>query len=247
MLPILQIGPLAVQTSGLVLLAGLWLGITLAERFAPRRQVAPGLLYNLIFTALVAGLAGGRLAYALRYPAAFAHNPLSLISLNPGLFNLADGLIFGALAAWVYARLKKAPLWATLDALTPALMVIMLAIGLGHAATGAAFGKETSLPWGVELWGAVRHPSQVYEVIGAALILFLLWPLRKGIAGWPEGVYFLAFVGLSAGSRLVLEAFRGDSALLPGGFRAAQVMAWLVLAACLYGIYRLNLGREDGG
>lgn len=231
----------------MILLTGLWLGLNLAERFAPRRQISPGLLYNLFFTALLAGLIGGRLAYALRFPAAFAQNPLSLISLNPGLFNSADGLIFAILAAWGYARFKKMSIWATLDSLAPALMVIMIAIGLAHAAAGSAFGKETNLPWGIELWGATRHPSQVYEVMGASLILFLLWPQRKEIADWPHGVYFLIFTGLSASSRLILEAFRGNSYLLPGGIRAAQVVAWLVLAACLYGIHRLIHPQTEKG
>jgi phosphatidylglycerol:prolipoprotein diacylglycerol transferase len=245
MFPILQVGPLAVQTGGLILLAGLWLGLTLAERFAPQRRLSPSQLYNLFFAALLAGLIGGRLAYALRFPAAFAHNPLSLISLNPGLFNTVDGLIVAGLLAWIYASRKKMPLWATLDALTPALMVILIAIGLSHVATGTAFGKETSAPWGIELWGAVRHPSQIYETLAASLILFLLWPQRNQVAEWPNGVYFLAFMGLSAGSRLILEAFRGDSLLLPGGFRSTQLIAWLILAACLYGIYRLKKDRRN--
>lgn len=245
MLPIVQLGPLAIQTSGLILLAGLWLGMTLSERFAPQRQILPGQLYNLFFTALVAGLIGGRLAYALRFPGAFTQSPLSLISLNPGLFNFTDGIIIAVLAGWIYANRKGMPVWATLDALTPAMMVIMIAIGLSHLATGSAFGKETSLPWGIELWGTVRHPSQIYETLLAALILIGLWPDRRQIREWTPGVYFLAFICLSASASLLLEAFRGDSQLLPGGFRLAQIVSWLVLAAGIYGLFRLSETGPD--
>jgi len=38
MLPILNIGPLAIQTPGLIILFGTWLGFFLAERQAGRRE-----------------------------------------------------------------------------------------------------------------------------------------------------------------------------------------------------------------
>jgi len=44
---------------------------------------------------------------------------------------------------------------------------------------------------------------------------------------------FLLFAALTAGARLFLEAFRGDSTLILGGLRLAQVIAWVMLAATL--------------
>lgn len=240
MLPVLQVGPLAIQTPGLILLIGIWIGSSLAERFAPRRGISAAALYNLIFIALAAGLLGGRIAYAFRFPEAFAQSPISLLSLNPGLFSLEDGILIGLLSAWVYSHRKGMKLWETLDALTPALAVMMVAVGLAHLASGAAFGQETSLPWGIELWGRTRHPSQVYETLAALLILALLWPDRKPVQGWQPGKYFLVFLCLSAFARLFLEAFRGDSALLPGGFRTAQMVSWWILGAGLIALSRLT-------
>ncbi len=47
MLPILQIGPLALQTPGLMYLLGTCgSGLSLAEKFAPRRGMTPDTLYN---------------------------------------------------------------------------------------------------------------------------------------------------------------------------------------------------------
>jgi len=78
MLPILQIGPLAIQTPGLFLLAGLWVGLNLTERFAGQRGVSPTKLYNLVFSGLIGGIVGGWLVYAIRYPAAVSQNPIGL-------------------------------------------------------------------------------------------------------------------------------------------------------------------------
>ena len=53
------------------------------------------------------------------------------------------------------------------------------------------------------------------------------------------GLTFWAFSALSALSRLVLEAWRGDSEIIFGGLRLAQIAAWLLLALSLWAIGRL--------
>jgi prolipoprotein diacylglyceryl transferase len=239
MLPILNIGPLALQTPGLVILIGLWLGLSLAERYSARRGVPPNLLYNLVFVGLVAGVIGARLSYLARYPEAFASSPLSLLSLNPGLLDPNGGLLIAGIAGLIYAQRKGMTLWSTLDALTPLFLVMAIAVGVSHLASGIAFGAVTQAPWSIELWGARRHPSQVYEILAASGILILLWPGRWSETA-PHGRYFLLFVALSAAARLFLEAFRGDSVTLAGGWRAAQIAAWLVLAGSLWGLQRLE-------
>lgn len=229
MFPTLQLGPLAIQTPGLILLLALWLGLALAEKRSARHGVHPETLYNLTFAFLIAAALGGRLVYALRFPSAFAASPLNLLSLNIGLFDPWGAAFVGLLGALWYGRRKRLTLWPTLDALTPALAVLALGLGLSHLASGDAFGAPTTLPWGLELWGEVRHPSQVYETLAATGIL--LYVVFRKPAG--EGRLFLEFLAASAGARLFLEAFRGDSFLLPNGWRVAQVAALFILGAAL--------------
>lgn len=246
MLPVIQIGPLALQVPGLVLLIGLWLGLSLAERSAPRYGIQPDRLYNLVLIALVSGILGARLGYVLRYPAAFAASPLSLFSINPGLLDPFGGLAAGILAGIIYAQRKNLPSWPLLDALTPAFGTLAVAFGLAHLASGNAFGAPTNLPWSVELWGEQRHPVQIYETLGALFILAAVWPGRGFLHKAPPGMTFLTFLASSAGLRLFLEAFRGDSQLFLGGLRSAQVAAWLVLAISLWALgKRSNATRQD--
>lgn len=246
MLPVLQLGPLAIQVPGLVLLLGLWLGLSLAERHSARRGVHPNLLYNLTLVGLLAGVIGSRLGYAARYPAAFAASPLSLISLNPGLLDPLGGVAIGLIAALIYANRKKMMLLPTLDALTPLLAVMGVAINLANLASGSAFGKPTNLPWGIELWGEVRHPAQVYETLAAIALLVFFWPSRQQFSTWKAGVYFLAFIAASAAFRLFLEAFRGDSVVMDNGLRVAQLAAWMVLAIALFALHRIQQTPATG-
>jgi len=233
MLPTLQLGPLALQVPGLVLLAGLWLGLTLSERRARRIGENPGDLFNLVFIALIAGIIGARLSYAITYPSAFAANPLSLLSINPGLFDPLAGVFIGICAAAIYIYRKQLPFWSTLDALTPFFAVLAVAQGIAHFAAGSAFGTPTDLPWGINLWGATRHPTQIYEILLAAIILLAVYLIDKSQLGQTSGFTFLSFIALSSAARLFSEAFRGDSTLIGNGFRSAQIISWLVLAACL--------------
>lgn len=58
MFPLLQIGPLALPVDGLLLIAGAWLGLELAERTARlhyEHTLRPDVIYGLAFAAIFAG------------------------------------------------------------------------------------------------------------------------------------------------------------------------------------------------
>lgn len=238
MLPTLQIGPLVLQTPGLALLLSLWLGLTLSERRAARHEVPPEAIYNLAFYALLSGLLGGRLVYAGLHLSAFIESPISLVSLNPGLFDLAGGLVCAVLAGAVYIRRRRLPSWNTLDALTPLFATLFAGLGLASLASGDGYGLPSNLPWAIELWGTRRHPSQAYDTFAALLVLGWVMTARP----LPPGTRFLTFIALTAGSVVLLHAWRGDSILIFGFLRQSQVIAWLALAVALI-IRELRLSR----
>jgi phosphatidylglycerol:prolipoprotein diacylglycerol transferase len=215
----------------ILIVAAIWFGLFLAEKHSARHGVNSDDLNNIVFYPLIAYLLGGRLLFALEHLSAFTPNWGSLISLNLDLFDPLGGLVAALIVAMIYGQRRKLPFWGTLDALTPLFAVFALGLGLAHLASGSAFGRETSLPWAINLWGAMRHPSQIYEILASLLILGLVWFRNADVR---PGVYFLTFVALTSAARLFLEAFRGDSTLILGGFRAAQVLAWIVLAISLF-------------
>jgi prolipoprotein diacylglyceryltransferase len=240
MLPILQIGPLSLPTAAFLLLIGFWLALELTEKQAPIFKIAPTPIYIAVLAAVAAGIIGARLAYAARSPDAFLQSPLSLLSLTPQMLDPIGGLAAAALTILIAIRITKMPLWPTLDALTTLLAVLAVALGLAHFASGDAFGTPTGLPWAIQLWGEQRHPSQIYETLAALAAAALVWPGRRAVrySQAHPGFRFWVFLGISAGSRLLLETFRGDSLLWMNSFRAPQVIAWLVLAVSLWQIGR---------
>ena len=240
MLPVLNIGSLAIQTPGLILLAGLWLGLWLADawRKYPQFAVQPAVVNNLVFAGLVSIVLGGRIAFIAENLSAFITSPVSMISLNPALLDLPAGVLIGLGVSGWYGVRHHVQFWSLLDALTPGLAVMLIAMGLANLASGNAYGEPARLPWSIFLWGEWRHPVQVYETLGATFVLLfkVLLPVSgkgRNDLSTPAGVFFLEFVAWSAAVQLFLGAFGGDGSLIAGQVRAAQVGAWFVLAACL--------------
>ncbi|MBT3313030.1 MAG: hypothetical protein HN390_00310 [Anaerolineae bacterium] len=233
MFPIIRLGPLSLQAPGLMLLLSLWIGITLAEKSAKAYKVSADKLSNLILIALVSGILGARIAYIAQFPQAFAGNPLNMLSLNPGLLDITGGVAAAIIAALIYGQIKEMGFWKTLDALIPFFGMLAIGLATANLSSGNAFGMETDLPWGIELWGAKRHPAQIYNMLAALLTLNLLWPPKEN-AEPQVGTSFLTFIAFTAGYILFLEAFRGDSTLIFSGVRSMQVLALIVLALALW-------------
>lgn len=215
----------------ILLLAALWIGLALAEKRAAQHGISRDALSNLVYYALFGYILGGRLLYALTNYAVFLQSPLSVFSINLDLFDPVAGLVIAVIVGVVYGTRQKLPFWSTLDALTPLLALLAIGLSLSHLAAGTAFGSSTNLPWGIDLWNATRHPTQIYELIAALVIFVLIW-FRK--TDWLPGSGFLLFAALTASAHLFLEAFRGDSILIFDGLRLAQIMAWIVLAVSLF-------------
>jgi phosphatidylglycerol:prolipoprotein diacylglycerol transferase len=215
-----------------MLLLGLYVGLWMAEKQAPRQGLSPDLPYNLATVTVLAGILFGRLVYAMENLSIFAQTPASLLSLNPSLISLPGAALGGLIAFLGYTQKKNLAIWQTLDLLTPTLAVFFIGLSLSHLAGGTAFGLPTELPWGIELWGSRRHPTQIYELIASLTVLGWWWRNRSQTA-FP-GELLLRFGALTAGWYLIIGAFRADSHRLPGGFRQEQVIAWLVLAITLW-------------
>jgi prolipoprotein diacylglyceryltransferase len=233
MFPYLNLFGAAIAVSPLLILLALWFGSSLAEKRSLKHGVPPELVYNLMLVTLAGFVIGGRLGYAAQHMNAFTADPRSLISRNFGLFDPLSGALIAILAALIYGQRKNLNIWPTLDAFTPLFAVLMLAIPVANLASGSAFGAPSSLPWAIELWGADRHPVQIFEAIAAGLILWGVW------SGWfvkqnaKSGMLFLFFTAGSAISRLIFEGLRGSSPVGLFNLRVYQLAAWVILATAL--------------
>ncbi|MBL8078219.1 MAG: prolipoprotein diacylglyceryl transferase [Anaerolineales bacterium] len=231
MFPYLRLGPFLLQMPLLALLLGFWIGSTFIEREAARLGLNKEKINSLISYGLVGGILGARLAYAAQYASVYLANPLGLFSLSTSTLSPVGGFVIGIAAAALYAYRQKLPLRPTLDALTPGLAFLLIAIGVSHLLSGNAYGAPSRVPWMMYLWSDYRHPSQLYEIFLALVVFTIVLP--KIIPAHAPGVKFVQFIAFTAIARVFLEAFRGDSVLWLDGYRAAQVMGLVVLIGCI--------------
>lgn len=232
MFPFLRVGPFLIQMPLLALLVGLWIGMSLVEREVKRSSLDSSIISDIILYSLLAGLIGARLGYALEFPSLYLSNPLSLLSLSPTTLSPSFGFVVGLIVFLIFIQRKELSLRPTLDSIAPGLALFMAFVGLAHILSGDAYGAPSSVPWAIRLWNDYRHPSQFYETL-VALTIFLVirerFPKPEG-----AGLNFLLVIVLSSASRIFLEAFRGDSVFLPGGFREAQLIALAVMGIGFY-------------
>ena len=183
MLPILQLGPLTLRTPGLALLGGLWFGLEVASREGVCRGISEDHVFNFGFSTILAGVLGARLGFvALNLGLYLGITPWlrvvqSVFALAPGTENVWIGLgASGIIAIWLIWRWKLDPLTLG-DVFSPALAVFTIGIGLANLLSGDYYGIETTLPWGILLWGSQRQPTQIYFVLLGILMIAILWRL----------------------------------------------------------------------
>lgn len=98
---------------------------------------------------------------------------------------------------------------------------------IGCFLAGCCYGIESKIPWSIHLHGLDRHPVQLYEAIGLAV---LAWLLEKK---WNHQLLINYLLGYGV-LRWTLEWFRGDELRgLVGGQSSSQWVALGMLGLAL--------------
>lgn len=231
MYPSINIGSLALPTTGLLTIFGAYFCLALIERTAVRTRHNPNDVYALGTLGVAAAFIGARLVFVSEFWASYSANPLSIIwPLNNG-YNAPAGLLIGVVAAFFYARGKQMPPAKTLNALLPGVLVGLMVLSLKDFLAGPGYGTVTAVPWAISQFGISRHPVQIYELILGAYCLWLWWRLTG--QGRADGFVFLAVTAVYSAGRLFLDAFRDNAWITASGFHIWQIIALILLVLCL--------------
>jgi prolipoprotein diacylglyceryltransferase len=243
MFPILNIGPLAIQTPGLLIIIGIYISILVVEKQSKKFALKPNDVSNLIFLYLISTIIIGRLSYVFQFPSIFFENPLSILSISPTLFDFTSGLILSLLVALIFIQKKKLHLQRILDSISFPLLIFLLFLFLALFASGNLYGKPSSTVWSIPLWGASRHPLPIYYIIGLIPIIAFNAYLskKKLISGqlFYKSFFYLALLVV------FLDFFNGNPNNSISNVNLIQIIAWLVMVVFIIFIAKPKVAKDE--
>lgn len=152
--------------------------------------------------------------------------------------NLWGGLLAFLLSFYWICKEKDQDFFKWLDVITPAAIILLSITHIGEFFEGIAYGKPTSLPWGVNFenfqikYTVPIHPTQIYAFLYTSGIAFLLIVLNKSkkVAELSKA----GFIGLSGiliynFFRFLEEFVRGDDVFQIFGIRSTSIISLLAI------------------
>ena len=205
-------GPLSIRWYGLAYAAGFFVVWYFGcKNLVNFKEISKTDFADIIFYTILGVVLGGRIGYALFYGFAYLkHDFWRVFRIWEGGMSF-HGAFIGALLAIVYAAYnKRVSFWRITD-----LICVYVPVGLffGRAANfinGELWGRVTDVPWAVVfplVDSNPRHPSQIYEMLGEGLMLFIILQLASRRAknpGYLSGLFLLFYGSI----RFILEYFR---------------------------------------
>ncbi len=239
MKPVLfQIGPFPVSSFGVFLLVAFVAGILLLRTRASRWGWDGGEVLDLSLYSIIGGVIGARIGYVLVNFRDFAADWARVFTIwrDAGLA-FYGALAGGAIVAWLYSRRRGWSYGWLADAAAPALALGYAIAMLGTLMYGLNYGRAASVPWAVTLFGEQRHPTQLYLMLAAVIILAIVQPAVN--RPHAPGRVFWEFLALYGLARAIIEVFM-DGPRVIGPLTLAQALS--IVVAILSFIIWLSLG-----
>jgi phosphatidylglycerol:prolipoprotein diacylglycerol transferase len=217
---IVEFGPLAIRSYGVMLVIAFWLGIELSARVAKQRGLDPGRILDMGLVVLAASLVGSRLLYVVSHLSEYQYDKISVFKIWEGGLTFYGGLIAGVGCGIAYLTWKKLPVLEVTDIVAPYLALGIAIARVGCFLNGCCFGKATSLPWGcvfppdsqagwVErsmLAGQAVQPTQIYESLACTGMFLFLRKLSRGDRA--KGTVFFSLMVLYGAWRFGIDFVR---------------------------------------
>lgn len=233
MYPEIDIGPLTLQTFGLMFgLAFIASGALLARRFSELGKPADW-AWEAILAAAAGGLIGARVDYLIQNWDVAQDDFLGTAFGGTGLVWLG-GAIGGAIGVLLWARWRGFLGLRLLDACA-APLALGYAVGrCGCQLSGDGdYGKPWDGPWamaypeGTVATDVPVHPTPIYETLAMGLAAYALWRLRDRFAPGRLFALYLVIAGLE---RFLVEFIRRNEDLALG-LTQAQLISLVMLVA----------------
>ena len=230
-----SIGPVSIHMYGLIIAFGLVLATVYCMRRAKQFGLTEDHVLDGVLTVTPFAIICARAYYCAFSWELYADNPISVLYIWNGGIAIYGGVLGAILGMYVFCRVKKISLGATLDLVLMAFLIGQSIGRWGNFFNREAFGAETDsfLRMGLldTFSGTVtyHHPTFLYESLWNALGFVVLHFLSKKREY--DGQIALGYAVWYGLGRTFIEGLRTDSLYVPGtSIRVSQALA---AASCL--------------
>ena len=247
MIPEISIGPLTLQTFGLMFAFAFIVGGVLAHKRFQELGKPGDWAYEAVFAALVGGIIGARLYWLIEN---FDSSDGIFDSLFSGSgLTWYGGAIGGALGVMLWAKWRDYLNLRLADVAAPALAAGYAVGRIGCQLSGDGdYGKPWDGPWAMSYEdgvvptppGVEVHPTPVYETLVMGLGAFILWHLRDRFR---FGILFAIYLMYAGTERFLVEFLRTNERIALG-LTEAQFLSLAMIVGGLAWI--LTVYKREG-
>jgi phosphatidylglycerol:prolipoprotein diacylglycerol transferase len=216
-------------------------------KMAKKYDISFDSIIDLAVWVIIGAVVGARVAYVVTEYRYFLSVPWwYVLMVSSGGLAFHGGLIGGFLAGFWFVKVKKIYPWKLADLAAPFIALGYSIVRLGCFMNGCCYGKISNAPWALRCAAndtALRHPTQLYSMIGSLIIAVILFRLRNHRHF--NGFLFLLYVGLYSIMRFIVEIFRESPMVFPW-LSIAQLVC-IILGALSFGLIRFFELRERKG
>lgn len=214
------------------------LGIVLALILCKLAKQKFDVKYNDVLVCTVLGIIfgtiGARLYYIIFNLDYYSQNVSEIFNFRNGGLAIYGGLIIGAIAIYIYCKVKKLNVLNFFDYVIPYVAIAQCVGRIGNFFNVEAYGVQTTsiVRMGIKtIEGYMEvHPVFFYECI-ATLLIFVILKILQNHRKF-EGQIITLYCLLYSGIRFFLEGIRADS-LMMFNFRASQIVSLIVFVISL--------------
>lgn len=233
---------------GIIIAAGFLLAVLYMMRRAKEFGVTDDDVLDMVLWAAPIGVICARLYYCIFYWDLYRDNPISALYIWEGGLAIYGGVIGGALALLVVAKVKKLPAAVMLDLAAMAVMIGQICGRWGNFMNREAHGAVTDCFFKMGLVEAngqtvYYHPTFLYESVWnlVGFIGLHVYSKRRKF----DGEVFLLYMGWYGLGRAWIEGLRTDSLyLFSTGIRVSQLLAVIFFVVSAAAIVWVRLKRK---
>ncbi|MGA7134563.1 MAG: prolipoprotein diacylglyceryl transferase [Mycobacterium sp.] len=265
-----HLGPVPIRAYALFIIVGIVAALLIGDRRWEARGGERGVTYDIALWTVPFGLIGGRLYHVATdwrtYFGEGGAGPAAALRIWDGGLGIWGAVALGSVGTWIACRRRGIPFPAFADAMAPGI-VLAQAIGrLGNYFNQELFGRETAMPWGLEIFyrrdpagfvdvhsldgtstgqlAMVVQPTFLYELLWNLVVFAVLIYLDRRFTIGHGRLFALYIAGYCVG-RFGIELLREDSATHIAGIRINSFTSTFVLIGAVVYLILAPKGRED--